>query len=461
MPLVKVWGIAAALLICLNILSVKSQDNSINSYDPETGCWYTYNNQTFSNDVFAGWQFIQTPVTSQITDIFFTDSLNGWATHASMGALKTTNSGFNWTAISFNDTNFTTLFNSIYFIDINTGWTVGGALQIRKTTNGGLNWVRQIPPPVAGIARSVFFIDANTGYVAGSKSFPYIPFTAKTTNGGNNWVEISPGFSGAQELNEQYWFNAGTGWIAGYDVLLYTTNGGANFSNLYANVPPSGNGHISLLSIQFVNQQTGWMGAANLERNNVYKTTNSGLNWFFQNNPISQGGMNQINDVLFLNTDSGWAVHGTPVSGAIMITTNGGNNWTIEEQSVNWFDCLENFQNKKMWCGSSGGRVWYATYLVGVSHNNNELAVEYKLFQNYPNPFNPVTKIGFGIPEPGFVNLIIYDMLGRTIKTLIDKQMQPGIYEITFDGSNLPSGTYFYKLTAGEFTDAKKMLIVK
>jgi photosystem II stability/assembly factor-like uncharacterized protein len=442
-------------------------------YDIRSGYWAFTNpnaNGTFDNinnpnpygNSLFTWQFIQTPIPYQIAEVFFLDSLNGWASHLFMGVLKTTNSGFNWETISFNDTTFTTGFNGVHFINTVTGWCVGGALQIRKTTNGGSNWVRQIPPPAAGILRSVYFIDASTGYAAGSKNFPYIPFICKTTNGGVNWAEISPTVAGAQELNDQHWFNASTGWICGYDVLLYTTNGGTSFTNLYSNVPPSGNGHIAILAIQFINNQTGWLGAANLERNNVYKTTNGGANWFFQNNPISQGGMNQINDVKFTSNGMGWAVHGTPTTGAIMYTSDGGANWSIDEVSSNWFDCLHIYSNKKAWCGASGGRVWYTIPQppLGIS-NGQEIPKEFSLSQNYPNPFNPTTHFVFRIADFGFVKLLIYDALGREITSLVNEELNPGTYEVPWDAGNYPSGVYYYRLTTQNFTDTKKLILVK
>ena len=94
---------------------------------------------------------------------------------------------------------------------------------------------------------------------------------------------------------------------------------------------------------------------------------------------------------------------------------------------------------------------------------------KFSLYQNYPNPFNPVTKIKFDIPEfplskgglKGVVTLKIYDILGKEIQTLVNEQLQPGSYEVTFDGSNLPSGIYFYKLTSGNFSATKKLVLLK
>ena len=71
-------------------------------------------------------------------------------------------------------------------------------------------------------------------------------------------------------------------------------------------------------------QLTGWIGGSNLDNKNLYKTTNGGLNWFFQTNPAAGNYYPQINDIKFFSNDSGWAVHGTPITGAIMFTSNGG-----------------------------------------------------------------------------------------------------------------------------------------
>jgi len=83
------------------------------------------------------------------------------------------------------------------------------------------------------------------------------------------------------------------------------------------------------------------------------------------------------------------------------------------------------------------------------------------LSQNYPNPFNPVTHLGFGISNLGFVSLKLYDVLGNEITTLVNEIKPSGYYEIEFNGSGLPSGIYYYKLEAGSFSQVKKMMIVK
>jgi outer membrane protein assembly factor BamB len=98
---------------------------------------------------------------------------------------------------------------------------------------------------------------------------------------------------------------------------------------------------------------------------------------------------------------------------------------------------------------------------VSVDPINNIIPDNYKLSQNYPNPFNPNTKIKFDLPNIAKVKLMVYDILGREVSNLIESELKPGTYEVTFDGSNLSSGIYFYRFTTKEFSKTKKMLLVK
>jgi len=97
------------------------------------------------------------------------------------------------------------------------------------------------------------------------------------------------------------------------------------------------------------------------------------------------------------------------------------------------------------------------TGIIGTT----EIPLKYSLAQNYPNPFNPVTKINFAIPKQGLVTLKVYDVLGREVRTLINEVKSVGTYAIDFDGSELSSGVYFYRLTSADFTDIKRMLLIK
>ena len=100
---------------------------------------------------------------------------------------------------------------------------------------------------------------------------------------------------------------------------------------------------------------------------------------------------------------------------------------------------------------------------LGVKGNKDITVSSYKLYQNYPNPFNPATKIKFDIPAKNnsIVYLAVYDISGKTVATLVNEKLGGGTYEAAFDGSGLSSGTYFYKLTAGSFSDVKKIVLLK
>jgi hypothetical protein len=96
-----------------------------------------------------------------------------------------------------------------------------------------------------------------------------------------------------------------------------------------------------------------------------------------------------------------------------------------------------------------------------TSIDDNFALNNFELFQNYPNPFNPTTSIEYTVPNNGYISLKVYDILGNEIATLVNEQKSQGNYQIEFNADNLPSGTYFYKLTSGGFTEIKKMMLIK
>ncbi len=108
------------------------------------------------------------------------------------------------------------------------------------------------------------------------------------------------------------------------------------------------------------------------------------------------------------------------------------------------------------------GEIRYVISPVSTIGNvGNEIPKGFKLSRNYPNPFNPVTKIQYSIPENSYINLIVYDYLGREIQTLFKGNRVAGTYEVTFNGTSLSSGVYYYKLTTDKFTETKKMILSK
>ena len=101
------------------------------------------------------------------------------------------------------------------------------------------------------------------------------------------------------------------------------------------------------------------------------------------------------------------------------------------------------------------------TGIVGTQNIYTQVPFAYSLSQNCPNPFNPTTNFEFRIADFGLVNLTIYDAMGRTVETLQNGEMKPGVYKAEWNASGYPSGVYFYKLSTGSFTETKKMVLVK
>lgn len=115
---------------------------------------------------------------------------------------------------------------------------------------------------------------------------------------------------------------------------------------------------------------------------------------------------------------------------------------------------------------SSGLTFIFSVPAVGIVNLSTQIPDNFKLYQNYPNPFNPVTKIKFSLPsnvkgKTSDVKLVVYDVPGTEVTTLVNEQLRPGTYEVSFDGRNVASGIYFYKLTTDEYTATKKMVLLK
>ena len=103
----------------------------------------------------------------------------------------------------------------------------------------------------------------------------------------------------------------------------------------------------------------------------------------------------------------------------------------------------------------------YCGVLVGVNGNNNNIPLRYALEQNYPNPFNPATVIKYQLPKSSNVKISVYDLLGKEVATLVNGNVEAGYHQVEFNGSDLASGLYLYKIEADGYTDVKKMMLVK
>ncbi len=99
--------------------------------------------------------------------------------------------------------------------------------------------------------------------------------------------------------------------------------------------------------------------------------------------------------------------------------------------------------------------------VTNIKKNENSLPMNFNLYQNYPNPFNPYTVIDYQLPIQCHVKLKVYDVIGKEIMTLVDEIKGPGKYKVKFDGNDLPSGVYFYRIQADKFSGSKKMILIK
>lgn len=142
------------------------------------------------------------------------------------------------------------------------------------------------------------------------------------------------------------------------------------------------------------------------------------------------------------------------------VDTTGCITLTFRTNSV-FQDSITQMNNPADWTFTNPGSCIRLDYLTGTEGNSSEIPTVFKLYNNYPNPFNPSTSIKYDVPKNTFVNLSVYDILGRLVTNLVNRDMTAGRYDVVWDAKNYASGTYIYKLEAGDFSDVKKMILVK
>jgi hypothetical protein len=273
--------------------------------------------------------------------------------------------------------------------------------------------------------------------------------------------------------------------------VYISQNNGSTWTNSSNGLPLSSNGNVNLI----VNSSSVY---ALTDGGGIFRTQNNGTNW--QN--ISSNLSNQnVRSLCFLGSDM---IIGT-IGGGIYISSNSGLSWQqknsgLENLNVNavtvvnsrivagtdhgvfissnngasWFGRNEGWSNPKILCFSMGSclnvgtdslMVWMRTVeqIVSVQNVSTIIPEEFSLEQNYPNPFNPTTRIKFDIAasSEGRTFLSVYNILGNEVAVLVNNNLKPGSYEVTFDGTNLSSGIYYCRLSSGNITQTKKMILMK
>lgn len=372
----------------------------------------------------------------------FDNQNTGWAVHWSKDSVfKTTNAGLNWTSYFIGDTSG---LSSMHFINNNTGWVAGKRGTIAKSTNGGITWFLQ-NSGVRSWLYSIYFFDANTGMAVGSLDSNRV--ILRTTNSGSHWQILMR--NNQSRLYSVYMQSSQIIHCVGASgTIIYSTNGGLNWINQL-----SGTG-ANLRDIVF----SGTLGCAVGWNGVILTTTNNGTNWINRS-------FNTTNfyGVDFSGIDTGYVCG----LGKMYKTVNGGVNWFQQTTPVPDTVNIKNVfcvNSQIVWAQPCYGNLIYTTNgggPIGIQPISNEIPMDYVLAQNYPNPFNPNTKIRFSIPKSSFAELTVYDITGRMMAILVKEELKPGIYEVDWDASHRASGVYYYKLESENYTETKKMVLLK
>ena len=385
------------------------------------------------------------------SSVFFINQNIGWVTSDdySTGIYKSTNGGITWVEKSSISS------SSVYFFDINKGWAVGEGGSILKSTDGGETWVSKTSGTTNDL-NCIKFYDQNLGMCVGNAGI-----TLLSTDGGESW---SPQVSGTNNNLKTIAFTNSTSiWIAGSNgIILNSTDLGSNWTS-YDGVTED-----DLTSLCFINENTGWIGGMNgtmlKYQNDVVPVELVSFTAYIKNNTV------QLN----------WktATEENNYGFEILQTANNGQNdrWNL----LGFVEGYGNSSSPKSYSFTDspvgGNKFKYKLKQIdtdGTFEYSNEIGVEivpskFVLYQNYPNPFNPSTKIKYQLPRASKVIVKIYDILGAEVISLVNEEMEPGVYEVELNAQSLASGTYIYRIVAGDpskgsgqgFVETKKMVLL-
>jgi len=380
--------------------------------------------------------------------------------------------------------------NDIFTINSTTAVAVGDDGMILKTTDAGNNWIAK-PSGTANRLNRVGF-GGDEGYAVGNGVL------SRTTDAGETWVPSTfPNNFSAVAMS--FWA-VYVGDDAG--VLRYSSDGGVTWNERQFSDPllemgidnyvPPMNDYVLTMAgrlhtwhhafsfadwdsitnpVGFWDELTGGSLKGGSYQYLVGYFGNPGpLPWIARKYTFDSAWV-RIGDVLpapFVPEDIEPIIFSSKVftcgsSGRIFVSTDYGDAWVEQTSGVTTTLNAISFVNEDVgFAVGEEGTILY-TLNGGTTSVDESLVLpeEYFLYQNYPNPFNPSTTFSFDIPFSSFAILKVYDIIGREVATLVNEDMKPGSYHVTFDASGLASGVYLYRLTAGSFSDVKKLLVLR
>lgn len=267
-------------------------------------------------------------------------------------------------------------------------------------------------------------------------------FRVERSNDGSNFSEIATTAANTTSYSDGG-LSASTTYH--YRVRAYNTNGNSAYSNTDNATTSGGGGNPVSMHVASITPGTENAGQGN-KRGKVTVLIQDD-----QGNPVDAAQVDGTFTGDFNETVSGV----TDASGSVDLVTSG-----MVKGSVVFNFCVDDVQHATL-SYSPGDNVVTCNGLSKSVAGSEVLPDVFSLSQNYPNPFNPSTTITYTVAETRQVNLTIYDVLGKAVATLVNRYQQPGQYSIRFDARNLPSGVYLYRLTAGDFVENRKLLLMK
>jgi photosystem II stability/assembly factor-like uncharacterized protein len=400
----------------------------------------------------AQWMVQNSGTSENLNHASFLDSLQGWVVGNHGTILHSSNGGNDW--INQNTIITAELF-SVSFCDNLNGWVVGDSGTILKTDNGGNSW-QKIQHDTSHLVRNykVQCLSPSTVFILRDK-FAGDYWTDeriwRTLDSGETWDDITPTMGRNGELADMQFLNPSLGWVCGASgVRIF----GITFGNYWSwssntfNI----NFHYSLFGISFEDTLHGWIA----DIGTIFGSSDGGKSWDtiykFQYN---------INDFCKRGRVGYKCGDGTSM---IEKTTDGGTTWLTQTLPTSQNATHINFISPEIgWTTGWNGSICHTNKggITEVSNSLELLPTSYQMKQNYPNPFNPTTNISFFLPSRTYISIIIFDVLGSEVASLVNNTLPNGWHTVAWQPDNMGSGIYFYKLKAGSYPITKKMIYVK